>query len=172
MLQYVPLDANFDIQFVASKLGGYSPSDIREVLQTAALYPLREARAEAMRNSQLANSGDGEEDNSMGNIPIRIQMPPLRKLRTDDILRALQYARPTHFSRRYQRELMNYVRRSGGSNSLGNDSRTGSNSPSVTDVDDNYIADAGTFRGDYYNEDESDSEYDYDESSSSDYDEF
>ncbi|EED96339.1 msp1 protein-like protein, partial [Thalassiosira pseudonana CCMP1335] len=41
MLRRVPLDANFDKSLLASKTCGYSPSDIREVLQAAALYPLR-----------------------------------------------------------------------------------------------------------------------------------
>jgi len=156
MLNHVPLDQNFDLSLVASRTGGYSPSDIREVLQAAALYPLREARAEAISLSQMDN-GDGEKGAS---IPIRGHMPPLRKLRTDDVLRALQVAKPTHFSRKYQRDLMNYVRKSGGSQV-----------PSTTerDTDGNYfIADAGTFSSNYFDQDDEDESdmYSYDEDSS------
>ena len=139
------------------------------MLQAAALYPLREARAEAMSSTQI-DGGDGEKDMGMS---MRMQMPPLRELRTDDVLRALQGSKPTHFSRKYQRDLMNYVRSSGGSH--GSHSNT---SPSVTDMgaDENYIADAGTFSVNSYDEgnaDESDSySYDDDTSSDSDYDDF
>ena len=165
MLQNVPLDTNFDLHQIASRLGGYSPSDIREALQAAALYPLREARAEALHNSQI-NTGQNEQKN-LGHIPnSRIQMPALRKLRTGDVLRALQFAKPTHFSKKYQRELMKYVHHNAG--------RTADTvaSPSVSDRDDNYIADAGTFSGDYLNQEDSDDSdsYSYDESDS-DYDE-
>ena len=167
MLQNVPLDTNFDLHQIASRLGGYSPSDIREALQAAALYPLREARSEALHNSQINTKGDGQnEQKKLGYIPnSRIQMPALRKLRTDDVLRALQFAKPTHFSKRYQRELMKYVHHNAG--------RTADvASPSVSDRDDNYIADAGTFSGDYLNQEDSDDSdsYSYDESDS-DYDE-
>jgi len=166
MLNRVPLDPNFDLGLVASKTQQYSPSDIREVLQAAALYPLREARAEAMASSQI----DAEEKDT--NMPARILMPPLRKLHTDDVLRALQVAKPTHFSRRYQRDLMNYVRNSGGSH--GSRSTT---SPPITGLDEkeNCIADAGTFSGNYFDQgsmdDESDGYYYDDDSSGSDYDE-
>jgi len=144
MLRHVPLDSNFDIHQVASNTRGYSPSDIREVLQAAALYPMREARAEAITAStQMNNDGDNTDK---GSIPNRIQMPPLRKLRTDDVMRALQLSKPTHFSKRYQKDLLRYARQSRGS--LGSDA----SSPSVSDRADNdntteehYIADAGTF---------------------------
>lgn len=165
MLRRVPLDANFDKSLLASKTGGYSPSDIREVLQAAALYPLREARAAAVSSSM---SGGGNGDST---IPIKIQMPPLRRLRTDDVLRALEIAKPTHFSKKYQRDLMEYVRNSGGARGF---DYAGDNSPTVDDFDSSkddsfFIADAGTFNSDYFNqvggEDESDP-YAYDESES------
>ena len=163
MLCQVPLDSNFDIHQVASNTRGYCPSDIREVLQAAALYPMREARAAAMASTQMNNNGDDTDKSS--SIPNRIQMPPLRKLRTDDVLRALQLSKPTHFSKRYQKELLRYARQSRGS--LGSDA----SSPSVSDrVDDNtteenYIADAGTFfdQG-LYDESSSYDESSYDES--------
>merc|ERR1712194_310793 len=119
---------------------------MREVLQAAALYPLREARAEAMSRDTR--------------MPSRIHIPPLRKLRTDDVVRALEVAKPTHFSRRYQKELMDFVRNSGGSYR----ERGEENGVSEKDTNDNFfIADAGTFTQDY--EDESDT-YSYDEDSS------
>ena len=46
---------------VASNTRGYSPSDIREVLQSAALYPMREARAAAMASTQMNNNGDNND---------------------------------------------------------------------------------------------------------------
>mmetsp|Transcript_6848 Transcript_6848/g.12853 ORF Transcript_6848/g.12853 Transcript_6848/m.12853 type:complete len:188 (+) Transcript_6848:139-702(+) len=164
MLNYVPLDSNFDLSLVASKTGGYSPSDMREVLQTAALYPLREARAEAISLSHM-DRRDGRKDDT--SIPIGVQMPPLRKLRTEDVLQALEVAKPTHFSRRYQRELMDYVRSSGGSRAAPSASERGS-------ADDGYfVADAGTFSGDYLNQDDADESDSYsydDDSSDSEYD--
>ena len=91
MLQHVPLDGNFEIHQVASNTRGYSPSDICEVLQAAALYPMREARAAqqsaAMASTQMNNNGDNNETRV---IPNRIKIPPLRKLRIDDVMRALQ----------------------------------------------------------------------------------
>jgi len=169
MLNHVPLDENFDLGLVASKTGGYSPSDIREVLQASALYPLREARAEAVSLSQIGYV-DAEHDI---NIPNRIQIPPLRKLRTDDVLRALEVAKPTHFSRRYQKELMDFVRNSGGSYapsvSQARNREFGEEKVSEKDADDNFfIADAGTYSGERFDqdyEDESDT-YSYDEDSS------
>ncbi|KAL9180166.1 hypothetical protein ACHAXT_008136 [Thalassiosira profunda] len=119
MLSHVPLDATFDLSLVASRTGGYSPSDIRELLQSAALYPMREARAEAM---------------------------------------ALEVTKPTHFSRRYQRDLMNYARSSGGSFEQ-------MDSPSFPEVQEQEDATV-----DYYDEGESDA-YSYDDGSSdSEYD--
>jgi len=109
MLNDVPLDKSFDLGLVASKTAGYSPSDIREVLQVAALYPLREARAEAMSLSQKKKHADGEKDTNT------LQIPPLRRLCTNDVLKALEVAKPTHFSPQYQNELTEFVRSSRGS---------------------------------------------------------
>ena len=158
MLKHVPLDESFDVNSLAHKTGGYSPSDIREVLQAAALYPLREARARMMTNS--AEAGDSE-------IPSRMQIPPLRRLTNGDVLRALDVAKPTHFSRKYQRQLMDYVRTSGGSRE---------SSPSVTNYDaqsgNYFFASTDSFNGNYGEEDDSSddsSAYD-EESSDSEYD--
>jgi len=167
MLRRVPLDINFDIHQVASNTRGYSPSDIREVLQAAALYPMREARAKAITASTQMNTNGDNTDKSSSIPNRRIQMPPLRKLRTDDVMRALQLSKPTHFSKRYQKELLRYARQSRGS--LGSDA----SSPSISDRVDNdnateehYIADAGTFfdQGLYDEESSSYDESSYDES--------
>jgi SpoVK/Ycf46/Vps4 family AAA+-type ATPase len=152
MLQSVPLDASFDIDLVARNTRGYSPSDMREVLQAAALFPLREARAAAV-------SYDGEGMSKA--VPLSI--PALRALRTEDVLKALEGAKPTHFSKTYERDLMEYVRRSGGAE----DSHYGDQSPTVSDADGSqFIADAGAYFG---NQEERDSdEYSYDDESESD----
>ena len=152
MLNTVPLEESFDIDSVARQTQGYSPSDLREVLQTAALYPLREARAAAI------SSRDGNESNK---FPLSI--PPLRKLQTEDVVKALQIARPTHFSKRYERDLMEYVRRSGGPRS---DAPPGENN----NVLPSSVSDGFTFSSEFWNhEEQEDSEqYSYDESDSDD----
>ena len=167
MLGRVPLDFDFDVDLVASRTEGYSPSDIREVLQAAALYPLREAREEAMSSSRI-DGGDAANGEEIG----MLRMPPLRRLRTDDVLRALRVARPTQFSRRYQKELTNYLRKSGGSIGMG---EAGADLPSYTERDVNdreYIVDTGSHSGErpnHGNADESDSDS-LEDSSDSDYD--
>jgi hypothetical protein len=181
MLSRVPLDVSFDMALVATKTAGYSPSDIREVLQTAALFPLREARAEAIRNSSTTSSSSSIEDETggmkkVGMVPIT--MPPLRRLRTEDVLRALEVSRPTHFSRKYRKELMNYIRISGASSSSHGDidNRDGrSPPPSVVDASENYYADGSSFNDDgqsnhHQQQQEADSSsYDEDSSDDSDY---
>jgi SpoVK/Ycf46/Vps4 family AAA+-type ATPase len=131
---------------VAQKTGGYSPSDIREVLQAAALFPLREARASMMSTSNVRNGVEGVDNET----PSRMQIPPLRSLTNDDILRALAVARPTHFSRKYQRQLMEYVRESNGIRDL---------SSSVTSFDapseDYFVADVGSSNSNYREEQQS-----------------
>ena len=180
MLSRVPLDVSFDMALVATKTAGYSPSDIREVLQTAALFPLREARAEAIRNSSNTSSSSSTEDETdgekkVGMVPIT--MPPLRRLRTEDVLRALKVSRPTHFSRKYRKELMNYIRTSGASSSSHrnmDDRDDRSPPPSVVDASENDYADGSTFYDDGSShrqpQQEADSSsYDEDSSDDSDY---
>ena len=88
MLRDVPIADDFDLEIVARNTQGFSPSDLRELLQTSALYPLREARAEAM---QFHDS-----------------LPKLRRLRTDDVLLALRSCKPTPLSRQYREKLLKY----------------------------------------------------------------
>ncbi len=181
MLCRVPLDVNFDVALLATKTAGYSPSDIREVLQTAALFPLREARAEAIRNSSIpssssASTGNGETEHSaenmLGMVPV---MPPLRRLRTEDVLRALEVSKPTHFSRKYQKELMNYVHNSGVSSPQREVDRDDRPPPSIVDAsENNYNANNGN-SFDESNQPQQDTDSSSDDeadSSESDYDEF
>ena len=49
MLENVPLAHDFDVDDVARITDAYSPSDLIEVLRTAALIPLREARTLAIQ---------------------------------------------------------------------------------------------------------------------------
>lgn len=98
MLRDVPLDDDFDLELVVRNTHGFSPSDLRELLQTSALYPLREARAEAMQSH---------------GSPDMHSLPKLRRLRTDDVLLALRSCKPTHLSRQYQEALMRYTQISG-----------------------------------------------------------
>lgn len=144
MLHNVPLDESFDVDMIARQTRGYSSSDLKEVLQAAALFPLREARATAI---SFQKKGQETNQSSLS----------LRKLKTDDVLKALDVARPTHFSKKYERDLMGYVQRSGGTRD--NTSMDDNHSPSVTE--------GLTFSSEYYNNEEregSDSYYDESES--------
>lgn len=93
MLRDVPIADDFDLELVARNTHGFSPSDLRELLQTSALYPLREAREEAMQSHSS---------------PDMQSLPKLRCLRTDDVLLALRSCKPTPLSRQYREELMKY----------------------------------------------------------------
>ncbi|KAL3773698.1 hypothetical protein ACHAWO_000676 [Cyclotella atomus] len=152
MLHGVPLDESFDVEMIAKQTRGYTPSDLKEILQSAALFPLREARAEAM--SSRAEQGEGS-------MKIPLSIPPLRALRTDDVLKALRNTKPTHFSKNYERDLLEW--RSGGVR--GASYADENDGISVTDV---------TFSSEYYNskaQDESDDSFDESESDDDDYDE-
>ena len=48
ILSNVPMDRDFNFDQIVHATANYTPSDIREVLRTAALFPLREARADVM----------------------------------------------------------------------------------------------------------------------------
>jgi hypothetical protein len=101
-------------------------------------------------------------------------VPPLRRLHTNDVLNALRVAKPTQFSRRYQKELMSYLQKSGGS--IGIDEEH--DLPSITErdaKDEDYSANnTKTYGGENFNQndiDESDSDcYGEDESSESEFD--
>ena len=48
ILSNVPMDRDFNFDQIVHATANYTPSDIMEVLRTAALFPLREARADVM----------------------------------------------------------------------------------------------------------------------------
>mmetsp|Transcript_7368 Transcript_7368/g.10534 ORF Transcript_7368/g.10534 Transcript_7368/m.10534 type:complete len:792 (+) Transcript_7368:170-2545(+) len=119
MLEHVPLDPAFDIEAIARHTESYTPSDIREVLRTAALRPLKEARAEALRSYMEGKENQNDENNdktdsdtskhaSPSNSP-KFTIPPLRPLRIDDVGAALKRISPTPFSDSYKQALERYI---------------------------------------------------------------
>jgi len=88
LLDSVPLYPGKEmIPDMARGLEGYSGSDIKEVLRTAALFPLREAR----------QSSEGD------------HLPPLRSLMMEDIQRAMERVSPTPLSISYRAALTEYA---------------------------------------------------------------
>ena len=129
MLSGVPLASDFDLEAAADATDGYTPSDIREVLRTAALFPLREARAsaaremEAMRDRQQATDEGGEGgERGAGSTPLQAPaasaprfngVPPLRPLTTEDVLQAQARVKPTRLGTSYRSALVEYANRAG-----------------------------------------------------------
>ena len=97
MLSSVPLSDDFDMERIARATERYSPSDMKEMLRTAALFPLREARAAMVRSSNSSHV-----------------IPPLRPLAMLDVIKAMEKVQPTQFSASYRSALSDYVRRSNG----------------------------------------------------------
>jgi len=92
LLSKVPTDDNIDVTRIAIQTEGYSPSDLRQVLQTAALMgPMRESRTSSPVLSQQTE-----------------QKSP-RRLSTNDILEALQQTPPTPMSQNYRMALSNFA---------------------------------------------------------------
>jgi len=102
MLSNVPLADDFDLERIAQCTEKYSPSDLKEVLRTAALYPLREARATMIQAT-----------NSLGMNNTHI-IPPLRPLTMSDVKKAMEKVQPTQFSASYRSALSDYVKRASG----------------------------------------------------------
>mmetsp|Transcript_1865 Transcript_1865/g.2844 ORF Transcript_1865/g.2844 Transcript_1865/m.2844 type:complete len:661 (+) Transcript_1865:51-2033(+) len=98
MLNKVPLEPNFDFTTIAQETEGYSPSDLKEVLRTAALVPLREARSRISSMPHVSSSS--------------MSLPPLRRLTTADVLWARSRVAPTQFSQNYRSALAEYANRS------------------------------------------------------------
>lgn len=87
LLRHVPTEKSLNVEHIASVSEGYSPSDIRQLLQTAALTgPLRDA--------SYVNGA---------------KSPP-RALTTQDIVQAFQQVPPTPMSQQYRSALSNFAR--------------------------------------------------------------
>lgn len=99
MLSTVPLDKNFNMDHIAGNMDGYTPSDMKEVLRTAALFPLREARNDVIRRKEKGYD---------------ILMPKLRPLRTIDVVQALQKVSPTPLPQEYRSSLMSFASKATG----------------------------------------------------------
>uniref|UniRef100_A0A6T6CI72 AAA+ ATPase domain-containing protein n=1 Tax=Compsopogon caeruleus TaxID=31354 RepID=A0A6T6CI72_9RHOD len=90
VLKGTPLDRGMDLAAVAQATAGYSGSDLKELCRTAALQPVREA----MNHSPATHPG-------------RV---PLRPLRTEDLMSALNHSvRTSDQSRLYRESLMSHV---------------------------------------------------------------
>jgi SpoVK/Ycf46/Vps4 family AAA+-type ATPase len=93
ILQDVPTSPHFSIDQVVKALSGYSPSDIKEVMRTAALFPLREARSKMFKSYKV----------SPYNLPI------LRALETSDVLQACLKVSPTQLTPEYTSLLRSFT---------------------------------------------------------------
>jgi SpoVK/Ycf46/Vps4 family AAA+-type ATPase len=101
MLSNVPLAKEFDIERLVRDTERYSPSDMKEMLRTAALYPLREARAAMVRDATSSHTTTHT-------------IPPLRPLSMNDVIKAMEKVQPTQFSSAYRSALSNYAERASG----------------------------------------------------------
>jgi hypothetical protein len=118
----VPLEERFDLEHVAKATEGYTPSDIKEVLRTAALIPLREARMKAMEDHMRAIQ-EGKPP------PPLEKIPRLRSLTSYDILQAQSRVSPTQLSSNYRAALLEYAYKATGGR-VGGVTMGGGNDPS------------------------------------------
>lgn len=93
ILQDVPTAPNFSIDQVVVALSGYSPSDIKEVMRTAALFPLREARSQLFKSNKVP----------------QYKLPKLRALETSDVLQACMKVSPTQLTQEYTSLLRSFT---------------------------------------------------------------
>ena len=101
MLLNVPLHQPFNIDSIIGEMEGYTPSDIKEVLRTAALFPLREARADIIRRREA-----GDFSHSL--------IPKLRPLQTNDVMQALTKVSPTPLTNDYKVALVEFSKKAFG----------------------------------------------------------
>ena len=185
MLKNVPLSSDFDVEVVATATDFYSPSDLKELLRTAALVPLREARFKAINEAREAH----HQDPTVPPSPPILGSPALRPLTTADVLGSVSKVAPTQLSQSYIAALSDYASRSGGvrdssskrPSAYGESSSSSSSSkkpyqhPSgyyVHKADDgSFLADIGTFSADGHNPSSSGLGV-FDSSSSSEYEEY
>jgi len=107
MLVHVPLEEGFDIEGIARVTEGYTPSDIKEVLRTSALTPLREARIKVMEE-QIKVVKDGKQP------PPIDKMPVLRPLQTLDVMQAQLKVSPTQLTSNYRSALLEFASKATG----------------------------------------------------------
>lgn len=155
MLKSVPLSPDFDVEVIAKATEFYSPSDLKELLRTAALVPLREARFKALSQGQ-EDGKSSQQTTTSGHMP-----SSLRPLSTADVLGALSKVAPTQLNQQYVDALTTYASRAGGDGGNSNgiaqgsqDHNRGSRRPYqhpsgyyVHKANDgsSYLADIGTF---------------------------
>ena len=178
MLKSVPLSPDFDVEAIAKATEFYSPSDLKELLRTAALAPLREARFKALNDKQDGNSSSvAAPPQASGHMP-----SSLRSLTTADCLGALSKVAPTQLSQQYVDALSAYASRStgrsngirtdGGGNDYTRSSRRPYQHPSGYYVhkanDGSFMADIGTINVDGHHQNPSYEDYATDGSTSED----
>jgi hypothetical protein len=104
LLEKIPSDVN--VHRIATVTEGYSPSDLRQLLQSAAVMgPMREF-------SFRRKSADAD-DTGRSNERIPLDPPvcePPRNLETSDVLAALKHSPPTPMSGDYRRSLCEFAR--------------------------------------------------------------
>mmetsp|Transcript_27623 Transcript_27623/g.60028 ORF Transcript_27623/g.60028 Transcript_27623/m.60028 type:complete len:214 (-) Transcript_27623:506-1147(-) len=186
MLKNVPLSGDFDVEAVATATDFYSPSDLKELLRTAALVPLREARFRAINQAREAH----HQNPTVPLSPPTLGSPALRPLTTADVLGSVSKVAPTQLSQSYIAALSDYASRSGGvrsSSSSKSPSAYGGTSSSSSSSrkpyqhpsgyyvhkagDGSFLADIGTFSADGHNPSSSGLGA-FDSSSSSEYEEY
>lgn len=106
LLSNVPLDPTFRLDPIVDATEGYTPSDIKEVLRSAALFPLREARANILKRREA-----GEELSQL-----ECTSPKLRPLQTRDVLHALSKVSPTPLTNDYRSALIDFATKARGRN--------------------------------------------------------
>lgn len=100
LLEKIPSDV--DLHRIAMMTEGYSPSDLRQVLQSAAVMgPMKEF-------SIRRRSMEAETDGDTKSTDLEKLRP--RKLETRDVLMALAHSPPTPMSLDYRRALKNFAR--------------------------------------------------------------
>lgn len=104
ILSNVPLDREFNFDQITHATENYTPSDIKEVLRTAALFPLREARGDIIRRREAGHKLS----------PAECLTPELRPLTTQDVIFSLQKVAPTPLTNEYRAALSAFASKASG----------------------------------------------------------